>query len=158
MIGEHPKEVIMSSKEDCEAMADFLRAAKVNVLPIDEPLKAARGFLSFSQDGENEAAIAFLWRFDKPVENIEEFDREPSSDSLEKFKECLEAEGWVQADDPKRLRFGFINYRKSLCRFFRVSFVKNAPDKFKSSFTNGGRTIRLSRGAFESTLFLVTSY
>ena len=129
------KEIILSCGEDCEEMAGFIEAAGLNILPYDEPIKARKGYITFFQDkrSKKEINISFLWQFDKPIQRTEVVGALDSI-PIKKFMECLTQKGWIQADDCKRVLVGFINYEKSVCRYFHVCCLRALPKKEKMFF------------------------
>ena len=119
------KKIILANSEDCDALACFLRTAGLTVLPCDEPLEAIKGYLSFFEREGEEIDIIFCWQFDKPIKKIIDASWHP--DAMKRLTRCLTEKGWIQADEPRGLLIGFINYKKSACMRFSLESIKVMP-------------------------------
>jgi len=143
------KNIMLTSKESLQGVYEFFTEVKkecvtkninmlLEILPCDDSLRATKGHLIYlnvpHSEKEQEIATVFEWQYDKPIENIEVVTADmPIDDANEKFLKCMEEE-WLQCDDPKKLRIGFLNYKLSQCVYFKLSLFKKLPPETHTKY------------------------
>ena len=133
--------VIRLSKKSCLKMVDFLRKSGLECFDTYEPTMGTKGFIIYdSTPLKSPETLCLLWQEHNPILTIKTFDREDDLLlSAKTFEECLEdGGGWEKCNDPKTLRIGFINVKKSEIRYFKFSIARtsefeNAMKKYKQN-------------------------
>ena len=124
---------IIMDEETCNTLKRFLHVVGHQVLPCDEPLDAFKGFVVWKEVNDGEESLQFGWRFAKPIKKIENVTQ---SSTPKLLKACMLQKGWISCDAPERLRIGFVNYDKSICRYFKLSSFKMSPQRLQDEYNS----------------------